>query len=310
MLNSRHFRLFGAVIGGFWGAAAAMDYEPFPNCTEAAQVDSALEVVLTDESLDPDLAPYLGHTHSKYYPGTCYLKQQVRQYYYLSGETSTFEYTPRSTPRVYDVTWQRIPADRFDITGTVFYSALGEIDSALYRNILGSDSGTFDTSYSKFRHIAKPEYSLLQTFFGSAGGNWDFLWGDSIVTTANGKTVYSVDGGDTVVAQCGSVGPTYVCEEAPSSNGSDPRKSIWFLTQGRKDSLQTWENGQLIATEKYFWSARSAGIRSPRVRALGPAAASLWDGFDVLGRARSGSERASSAKTAPDRNKAWPHTRY
>jgi hypothetical protein len=308
MLNSTHFRLFGALIGGFWGAAAAMDYQPFPNCTETAQVDSSRELVYMDATLDPDLAPYTGHEWFRYFPRSCYPMQIVQQPYHLPDRTYRVDYHQGPTPGVFEFVWTVTGDDSGFITGTAYLSTLGEMDSTWFRFTQESETGRFDTIWAQQKTIRTPQYQLIRTYERGENGPWEFSWGDSIVATAAGKTIYSVEGEDTVVTRCGDNGPTYVCEESPSSNGMRPRKSIWFLTQGRKDSLQVWEGMVLVSTETYFWSGRSAGIRSPRVRMKGPAAASVWNEFDIMGRTRS--HRSTTDRAKPDRNKTWPRMRY
>lgn len=298
MVNLKHFWLFGLIVSGFCGIAPAMIFEPFPICTETSKVDSSLEVVQKDASLNPDSAPYLGRSTAEYYPGTCHLKRFVQEPYYLPGQTFVVEYTPRTTPGTYDFIWKTVPDDRDQISGTVYYSLRGEEDSSLYRYIVRADSGTLDTSYSKSLHITGPDYQLIQALLSKDGKSWEFIWGDSILSGPDGKSVYTLINGKVSETQCGFESGTYVCAESPSSNGTAPRKSIWFLTQGRKDSVQIWENGDLISTEKYFWSAKSAGIKIPRLHPHAPSAATVRRDFDIMGR------------TMLDRKKAWLPLRY
>lgn len=293
MLNSRHLRLLGVVISGILGSASAMDYEPFPNCTDAAQVDSTRKLVYKDESLKPELAPYSGYNRYRYFPGSCYPLQVIYQLYYLRDQVYRIDYQKGSAPGVLEFVWTMTELDSSFLFGTEYFSASGGIDSSKSWHINPSESGGLDTDFVLGKTTRTPEYQLIRNYRRIGHASMEYVWGDSIVATATGKTVYSVDGEDTVVTRCGNVGATYVCEESPSPNGFRPRKSIWFLTQGRKDSLQTWEDGELLSTEKYFWSARTAGIRAPRIRGKATAATSIWDEFDIMGR-----------------NKAWLRTRF
>jgi hypothetical protein len=308
MLNSRLFRLLGAVIGGFWGPAAAMEYEPLPNCTEAAQVDSSRETVYKDATLDPDLAPYTGYELYRYFPRTCYPLQVVQQPYHLPDRIYRIDYHQGSSLGVFDFVWSVAGGDSGMLSGTAYFSASGEMDSGSFRYTVERETGEFDTLLVRRKTLRTQQYQLIRDYQRIADGAVEIFWGDSIVATASGKTIYSVDREDTVVTRCGNDGPTYVCEESPSMNGFRPRKSIWFLTQGRKDSLQIWEDGELVSTERYFWSARPAGIRTPRVRTILPGAASVWDEFDIMGRTRMNRTASDGAKS--DRNKAWAPTRY
>ncbi|GEM_PF-6740685 len=308
MRNSTHFRLFFAFVAGFLSLGEAMFYEPFPDCTERAQVDSIHITVQKGENLDSTKGPYFGSTFLQYFPGTCYNKLVVEKSYYPKGSTYTTEYFPRSNPGIFNFVQKSPDSDSFNVSGTQIYSSSGELDSSNYRYITRMkfdwmDSVWVDTGYGQAKYTRTPQYQLIKLFDRRQPDSaWEFQDGDSAVSNGSGKIIYGLVF-PSITTRCIDEGITYVCSESGGGSNYHLKKMIWFLTQGRKDSLQTWENGDLITTEKYFWSARSAGIWTPRIRPHLPAANAEWNDFDIMG-------RTTSDRTRWGRNKAWLRTRF
>jgi hypothetical protein len=80
-------------------------------------------------------------------------------------------------------------------------------------------------------------------------------------------------------------------------------KQVWFLTQGRADSLSTYDMlGRLISTERYFWSPQAAGSIRPRPAGGRPGGGSTEGVFSLLGRRLPrGKSRGNLQVTIPSR---------
>ncbi|MDB5050841.1 MAG: hypothetical protein JWO30_3912 [Fibrobacteres bacterium] len=294
MPNWTDLRWMVAAIWGISGVSHGMEYEPFPTCTESAQVDSLQETVFVDETLDPAQAPFTGTSHFKYVPGTCFLSQTIRYPYYLEGMAIKTDYRERTALLAYDFDLNTVPAGPDTTVGTMYYSSLGAVDSITFRSTHIKPGGIPDTAFGLFRYTRKPAYQLVEDLVRHGSATWTVIEKDSVVEDLSGKTIYTQGEDDEpYTTKCSLKGQTYECDQIREGMADPVAKDIWFLTQGRTDSLQHWSMGTLTASERYFWSSKSAAIRLVKGRGKPPATASLWNDFDLMGRM-----------------KAWRRTRF
>jgi hypothetical protein len=288
--------LAAALICGCLDWAQGMQYEPFRFCLESAKVDSSLTWVRVDDGFGVP-PPYKEVRHFQYQPAGCLPGKTVGVYDYGDMPDIT-TYTLRPGQRVADYT--RRFENGVTATGTEYYSASGKLDSSFYsEDVVDEVEGSFKFRRLK-RYITKPDYELVQTFIGYDDGPLEFSQGDSIVSNDSGKTVYSRGENENRVTECVSRGKTFVCTPTQVDDEENKLKIIWFLDQGRPDSMQVFlGDGTLYYSTTYFWSSRQGvDIRARNPRAALHRSANIPKfRFDLRGR-RLGSGHGAKSNRA------------
>lgn len=245
-------------------SGAAMTYEPFPLCTDQAQVDSVRTRVYFDESLDPGRAPYTGSMISVYHPGTCFLKQTVQKPYYLDT-VLTLGFALSADRRRLDMEWKNGGDPDSLPWGSYWYDEQGMLDSSQINAYRRGSEGTRLGSRKETR-LRTPRYQTIKTYYRLGEEPWGLYDSDSIVAEGEGVVVHSMEDGERYVTRCAPEGMTYACKASPEGEVTFPLEDkVWYLTGGRIDSLRIYDDqGRLRSTNVFFWSPRTgAAIRRP-----------------------------------------------
>ena len=253
--SGTRFSLAAAAICGCLGWPQAMQYQPYPLCTETAKVDSARTKVFIDDGFGIP-PPYKEVRTYQYQPGSCLPSKMVGVYDY-GDMPDNKTYTLRAGQKVVDYT------ERFEngatATGTEYYSAAGKLDSSYYReNVVDKVNG--DYKFTRFqRFITSAKYELVQTFIAYDNDPLEFSQGDSIIANDSGKTVYSKGEYENRTTECVTRGKTFVCTPTKVTDKEGKLKITWFLNQNRPDSMQVaLSDGSLYYSNVYFWSSRQS----------------------------------------------------
>ncbi len=260
------------LIFSFASLGMAMTYQPFPQCTAQAKVDSIQTWVYLDEAMNPGKAPYRGYQKFTYHAGTCFYQQTLQKPYYMDSTIFTVKYTLSVDRRRLDVKWQTGgPLDSLP-WGNVWFSEQGTMDSTLLNSYRREPSGTQLVSEEEL-YLRTAQYQTIKTYIRIGGEPATLYSADSIVIDGGVTTVHTIEDGESYITRCAQQGPTYACNATPVGVVSfNLYNQIWYLTGSRIDSLRTYDDqGRYLSTDIYYWSSQQlaavrrglrAGLRS------------------------------------------------
>lgn len=273
------------LIACLHAASFGMMWEPFPNCTESHQVDSIRTLVWIDESLKPELAPYLGYARFRYHPGTCFVARFEFKPYYMDS-SFVLERTLSADRRRQDYRLIAPGSQEYLPHGTTWFSAAGEVDSSLHHSY-SQVEGEPPVRMSHLEVRRRSAQGLVITgSYRTGEGPWAEYDKDSVVFAGGVTVVHSIEDSVGSVIHCAAEGSTFACEPTPPGGGTgDVGRRVWHLTGNRPDSLRTYRpDGRLESTDHWSWSPRElTSIRrvSQRPRFL---AGPEFGRFNLLGR--------------------------